>query len=191
MSREFQFLPIATVTVEDDGTATLEIDWSQSSQGEFLPDQAGPGSDHLQNAATEIVCNFLDNKLPGEEPIVLPGHIQFPTPEARCDCGHNFASHDDDVAGCPDLGRCAECGPAAAPEPARFRDLAIGQTFDFIDDSRPHLNSFFERCTKISARSYTWQGWDWENGGKRDYSTRVGTINAGVFHWGPSREVSR
>jgi len=29
----------------------------------------------------------------------------------RCNCGHNFASHDDDRPGCADLGLCAECQP--------------------------------------------------------------------------------
>ena len=31
----------------------------------------------------------------------------------QCDCGHAFASHDEDVPGCYDLGLCAECGVIA------------------------------------------------------------------------------
>jgi hypothetical protein len=27
----------------------------------------------------------------------------------RCDCGHYFASHDDDLPGCSGLGKCGEC----------------------------------------------------------------------------------
>ncbi len=35
----------------------------------------------------------------------------------------------------------------------QFKDLLIGETFDFIG---PHVgeNSFFDRCRKISARRY-------------------------------------
>lgn len=57
----------------------------------------------------------------------------------------------------------------------RFRDLAIGQTFDFVDDSRPGFNSFYSRCMKTSTRMYATQ----------DHPTlryRVGTINVPVFH---------
>jgi hypothetical protein len=57
-----------------------------------------------------------------------------------------------------------------------FRDLDVGATFDFIDDRRPHFNSFLHRCTKVSARKYKWltvHGW---------YESRVGTINVEVFH---------
>lgn len=38
--------------------------------------------------------------------------LRAPVAEAdRCNCGHAFASHDDDLAGCADLGLCAECQP--------------------------------------------------------------------------------
>lgn len=33
-----------------------------------------------------------------------------------------------------------------------FKELAIGQTFDFIPERR--YNSFFDRCERISARKY-------------------------------------
>jgi hypothetical protein len=37
----------------------------------------------------------------------------------------------------------------------QFRDLAVGQLFDWIDrDSTPAYNSFFDLCKKISARKY-------------------------------------
>lgn len=62
----------------------------------------------------------------------------------------------------------------------RFRDLAIGQTFDFVDDANPHLNSFFSRCTKMSARRYTWEVWGPQ--GSAVLETRVGSINVEVFH---------
>jgi hypothetical protein len=35
-----------------------------------------------------------------------------------------------------------------------FSDLAIGDTFDFINMSQPTMNSFYRRCVKISARRY-------------------------------------
>jgi len=34
-----------------------------------------------------------------------------------------------------------------------FKQLAIGQSFDFIGPNRM-MNSFYLRCTKISARKY-------------------------------------
>jgi len=55
----------------------------------------------------------------------------------------------------------------------KFKELNIGDTFDFIDYDHPEWNSFFERCTKISARKYdavTISGLE------------VGTINVNVFH---------
>lgn len=54
----------------------------------------------------------------------------------------------------------------------QFRDLAIGQGFDFIGPDRAY-NSFFLRCTKISPRRYL---------DERGTEHRVGTINAEVFH---------
>jgi hypothetical protein len=36
----------------------------------------------------------------------------------------------------------------------KFRDLQIGQTFDWINDAKPFLNSFYHRCEKTSARGY-------------------------------------
>jgi hypothetical protein len=54
----------------------------------------------------------------------------------------------------------------------RFKDLEIGESFDWIGGERP---SFFARCVKISARRYR------EDGG-REY--RVGSIYADVYHIG-------
>ena len=39
----------------------------------------------------------------------------------RCSCGHNYASHDDDVPGCDYLGKCAEC---SQPETCEDRSFA-------------------------------------------------------------------
>ncbi len=54
----------------------------------------------------------------------------------------------------------------------KFRDLKIGDTFDFISPDRM-LNSFYERCRKVSARCY-----------RDDKRNRyeVGTINCDVYH---------
>lgn len=96
MTREFQFLPIATVTVADDGRATLEIDWSGPVEGEFLPDAAGPASDHVVNDATEVVCEFLQqDMLPGTTPIAL-GRLDPALLAANpvpCQCGHGPSRH--------------------------------------------------------------------------------------------------
>lgn len=59
-----------------------------------------------------------------------------------------------------------------------FRELYVGQSFDWIDDANPSHVSFWGRCEKKSERTYTRWG----------HSTpvyRVGTINATVFHVGP------
>ncbi len=57
-----------------------------------------------------------------------------------------------------------------------FKDLIIGQSFDFIDDAAKDstTNSFFKRCTKTSARKYTADG----------LIHKVGTINCSVYHVG-------
>jgi len=55
-----------------------------------------------------------------------------------------------------------------------FRELNVGDTFDFISDDRP--NSFYSRCTKSSPHCYTWDGIT------GNLKSRVGTINVHVFH---------
>jgi len=57
----------------------------------------------------------------------------------------------------------------------QFRDLAVGDTFDFIDPSRPGFNSFYSRCMKTSSRMYA-------TADHPTYRYRVGTINVEVFH---------
>ena len=54
----------------------------------------------------------------------------------------------------------------------KFRDLAIGDTFDFVDDAR--INSFYERCKKTGPRTY--------QAIVSESNYRVGSINANVFH---------
>lgn len=58
-------------------------------------------------------------------------------------------------------------------EKRRFKHLAVGTKFDFINDETPGYNSFFERCTKISSRVY-----ETESGVRH----LVGSINAVVYH---------
>jgi hypothetical protein len=56
-----------------------------------------------------------------------------------------------------------------------FRELAIGQTFDWVNDAAIGSNSFFRPCTKVSARKYVDdQGTEY----------RVGSVNATVYHVG-------
>lgn len=63
----------------------------------------------------------------------------------------------------------------------KFKELNIGDTFDFIGPDRS--NSFFNRCTKTSERKY-----QWDNPVRCSLSpsehleTRVGTVNVEVFH---------
>jgi hypothetical protein len=54
----------------------------------------------------------------------------------------------------------------------QFRDLHIGDTFDFIGPDNM-LNSFYRRCVKTGPRSYAC-----ENGGR--YT--VGSVSAAVYH---------
>jgi hypothetical protein len=54
----------------------------------------------------------------------------------------------------------------------KFRDLQIGDSFDFIKP-HSHLNSFYSRCVKVSTRQYT------DDVGYR-YS--VGAINVEVYN---------
>lgn len=60
---------------------------------------------------------------------------------------------------------------------AKFRDLAIGQTFDFINPDPDKLtqNSFYPRCEKISDRRY-------RTIGKTVCFYTVVTIDCEVFH---------
>jgi hypothetical protein len=55
-----------------------------------------------------------------------------------------------------------------------FRNLQVGDTFDFIADDRP--TTFFARCTKVSARKYTYDGV------RPDVTARIGSINCPVWH---------
>lgn len=57
----------------------------------------------------------------------------------------------------------------------KFKELQIGAEFDWIDDANPTWNSFYLRCTKISARKYS---------DTNGVVHRVGCINAVVYHCG-------
>jgi len=61
----------------------------------------------------------------------------------------------------------------------KFRDLKIGQTFDWVNPASLH-NSFFKRCRKIGDRQYVaiLPTGDMTNLGVM----KVGTINANVFN---------
>ena len=56
-----------------------------------------------------------------------------------------------------------------------FRDLNIGQTFDFIGPNLCH-NSFWKRCRKISSREYR------EIDPLSEIVHRVGSTCAKIFH---------
>lgn len=57
--------------------------------------------------------------------------------------------------------------------PKRFRQLAIGQTFDFISPDNM-LNSFSDNCKKISNRKYA----SLETG----LEYQIGSVNCEVYH---------
>lgn len=54
-----------------------------------------------------------------------------------------------------------------------FRDLAIGASFDFINDADPMLTSFYLRCHKISARKYR---------DEHGQEHQVGSVDCVVYH---------
>ena len=61
----------------------------------------------------------------------------------------------------------------------KFRDLLIGDTFDFVDDAHLTWNSFYDRCVKVSKRNY-------ESIDKSPVAYKgkyqVGSINCEVYH---------
>ena len=60
----------------------------------------------------------------------------------------------------------------------KFRDLRNGQSFDFIGPDQM-LNSYFERCVKVSARCYVAEHGD----GRGEPSVmQVGSVNVEVYH---------
>jgi hypothetical protein len=73
-----------------------------------------------------------------------------------------------------------------------FRDLAIGDTFDFRNPMGARAGATFSaRCTKVGPRSYTWvnsgpaavkapQGYRVVRGAT--LKTRIGSINCPVYH---------
>ena len=65
----------------------------------------------------------------------------------------------------------------------KFRDLKIGETFDWIGPIQSH-NSFFKCCRKISNRKYVavLHTGDVDNKGP----ISIGTINATVYNVGRS-----
>ena len=62
-----------------------------------------------------------------------------------------------------------------------FKDLNVGDTFDFV--SPTGYNSFYNRCTKTSARKY-----QWDNpvrcslSPSQFLSTQVGSVNVEVYN---------
>ena len=60
----------------------------------------------------------------------------------------------------------------------QFRDLHVGDTFDWIDDNHRDRNSFYDRCVKTSARGY--RTLDGGESATRNYT--VGSVRANVFH---------
>ena len=58
--------------------------------------------------------------------------------------------------------------------PTMFKELLIGDTFDFVDPDNRTLNSFFKRCEKTSERGYR------DLGDIAKY--QVGTIRCKVFN---------
>jgi hypothetical protein len=59
----------------------------------------------------------------------------------------------------------------------KFRELVVGDTFDFVDTDRLRrvfTTSFYDRCTKVSPRKYR---------SLRTYAEyEIGSLNCEVFH---------
>ncbi len=55
----------------------------------------------------------------------------------------------------------------------KFRELAIGTWFDWIDPAKPSHNGFFHPCVKTGPRTYN---------SVKGMKYRVGSINAEVFN---------
>ena len=64
-----------------------------------------------------------------------------------------------------------------------FAQLSIGDTFDFIDMSRPMFNSFYRRCVKTSTRKY-------ETIDAPVMQCRVGSVSARVYHVADGRDLA-
>ncbi len=58
----------------------------------------------------------------------------------------------------------------------QFRDLRVGQTFDFVGPDRI-MNSFYDRCMKLSERKYSPM-----EGAARNKTMRVGSITCEVYN---------
>ena len=58
----------------------------------------------------------------------------------------------------------------------KFRDLGIGDTFDFVSPTR-HWNNYFARCVKLSARTYMAV-----DGDTQSSTMHVGSINVEIFN---------
>jgi hypothetical protein len=56
----------------------------------------------------------------------------------------------------------------------KFRDLAVGDTFDFVDESNARLNSYFYRCVKTGTRTY--------RAIEPQTDHKIGTVACKVYH---------
>lgn len=59
-----------------------------------------------------------------------------------------------------------------------FKDLSIGDTFDFVNMAQPTMNSFYRRCVKVSTRKY--QAIE-----EPKTMYQVGSVSARVYHVEP------
>lgn len=71
----------------------------------------------------------------------------------------------------------------------KFRDLSVGQWFDFVEDGSIY-NSFYCRCQKVAARHYRWRNTiRCSLSPQKWLMTRVGSINVDVYHAGRKTKV--
>ena len=63
----------------------------------------------------------------------------------------------------------------------KFKELAIGQEFDWVNPDPNARNSFFARCVKVSARKYKAIDPKGDEMKGFPYYT-VGSVNADVFN---------
>jgi hypothetical protein len=88
---------------------------------------------------------------------------------------NEFGTFDNVTGVCWVCGKTAkQAGEGNAPREQTFKQVKIGQTFDFI--SPGFGNSFFDECVKISTRKY--------RSLVTNLEFRIGSLNAEVYHVG-------
>ena len=79
---DFRFSPLVTVSLADDGELTLEIDWAQSSEGEWDEDSC----EYRPSALAEQVAEALDVWIKSQPERIVIGRMTIKEPATVCYC---------------------------------------------------------------------------------------------------------